>query len=209
MGRRKKQMHIEDAINDAAPKAGHNSKVELTEDERHALHLRHCREYEVALAAKKKSDADIKNVGKRIKAEDDTVVRVKKTIKARTPEGEAELKAEMEETANVLRWSGVSVGETIDMFPTDRTPSVDRAKAAGKLAGLAGEVAKPPHAPSVPQYAAWMEGWQDGQEILASAFAKAPTMPPESEHVGNGADLSDVPFAAPPTEMPTNPAMPG
>jgi hypothetical protein len=80
----------------------------------------------------------------------------------------------MEETANVLRWSGVSVGETLDMFPVDRTPGIERAKAEGKRAGLAGEPRKPPHDPSVPQHDAWLDGYHDGQMILASAFAKAP-----------------------------------
>jgi hypothetical protein len=50
MGRRKKQTDIEDAINDAPRK---NS--ELTEDERRALHFRHCSEYERALDIKKKA----------------------------------------------------------------------------------------------------------------------------------------------------------
>lgn len=185
MGRRKKQTDIEDAIDADTPKAGGNST--LTDDERHALHLRHCREYEVALSAKKKVDADFKNVGKRIKSEDDSVAMVKKTIMARTPEGEAALKGEMEETANVLRWSGVDVGDTKDMFPTDRTPSVDRANAEGKRAGMDGAVCKPPHDPSVPQYKAWIDGWQDGQTILASAFAKMPTPEPEGDNLMKGA----------------------
>lgn len=187
MGRRKKQTDLEDALDDATPKAGHNQPVPLTEDEQHALHLRHCREYEVALGAKKKVDAEFKNVGKRIKSEDDSVAKVKKTILARTPEGEAALKAEMEETANVLRWSGVSVGETLDLFPVDRAPAIDRAKHEGKRAGLAGEPRKPPHDPSVPQYGAWLDGYHEGQTILASAFAKAPSEPPAAEIVkGNG-----------------------
>lgn len=193
MGRRKKQTDIEDAIDEKTPKAGHN-KAPLTDDEKHALHLRHCREYEVALSAKKKVDADFKNVGKRIKAEDDSVTKVKKTILARSPEGEAALKAEMEETANVLRWSGVSVGETLDMFPVDRTPGVDRAKHEGKRAGLAGEPRKPPHDPSVPQYNSWLDGYHEGQTILASAFAKMPTPEPEGDKlISNGAAHADQP----------------
>lgn len=192
MGRRKKQADLEDAIDEKTPKSGHNQPVPLTEDEKHALHLRHCREYEISLAAKKKTDADFKNVGKRIKAEDDSVTKVKKTIMARSPEGEAALKAEMEETANVLRWSGVSVGETLDLFPVDRTPGADRAKAEGKRAGLAGEPRKPPHDPSVPQHEAWLDGYHDGQAILASAFAKAQVEPPPAEIVnGNGIEHAE------------------
>lgn len=198
MGRRK-QKDIEEAIAEAKPPGMGHNKAELTEDEKRALHYRHCREYEVALTAKKKADAEIKNCGKRIKAEDDSVTKVKKTIQARTPEGEAALKAEITETAEVLRWSGTNVGENADLFPVDRTPAIERARAEGKRVGLEGGPCSNPHDPSVPQYQAWMDGWQDGQGVLASAFKKAPTMPPEGEHT-NGADVSDPPFAAPAAE---------
>lgn len=173
MARRGRKQKNREATNggeqhDEAPR----TNSDLTEDERHALHLRHCCEYEIALAAKKKADAEIKNVGKRIKAEDDSVAKVKKTLRARTPEGEAELRAEMEQTLEVLRWAGVDVGETADMFPTDRTPAVDRAVGEGKRAGLRGEPFAPPYDHSVPQHEAWANGWRQGQDALASAFQK-------------------------------------
>lgn len=198
MGRRKKQVDLEESIGES--KAAESRKnSELTEGERQALHYRHCREYEVALAAKKKSDAEIKNVGKRIKAEHDSVAKVKKTIEARSPEGEAKLKAEIAETAEVLRWSGVSVGETAELFPEDRTPGVDRARAEGRRAGLDGQAAKPPHDPSVPQYGAWMDGWQDGQGELASAFQKTKVdVPADLDTV----DTSKQPFSVPPDQQP-------
>lgn len=177
--RRKKQGDIEDAVADAqADEQRKNS--ELTDDERHALHLRHVREYQVGLAAKKKADAELKNVGKRIKAEGDSVAKVKKTIQAQTPEGEAELRAEMEETLQVLRWSGVHTGDTKDMFPDDRTPAVDRARAEGRRAGMDGQACSPNYDTSVPQHQAWIEGWQEGQGILASAFAKKPDVPADA-----------------------------
>jgi hypothetical protein len=66
VGRKKKQTDIEDAIKEAP-----RTNSELTEDERRALHFRHCAEYERAMDAKKKADAGVKNVGKRIKAEND------------------------------------------------------------------------------------------------------------------------------------------
>lgn len=182
---------------------------DLTEDERHALHLRHCREYELGLAAKKKADAEFKNVGKRIKAEGDSVTKVKKTIQSRSPEGEAELRREIEETAEVLRWAGVAVGESRDLFPTNRTPAVDDAFFAGKRAGLDGQTASPPHAPSVPQYEAWMNGWRVGQDALMSAFAKKPAEPDEPPAAEfDPPDTSDAPFHAPPEPMPEAPAAP-
>lgn len=194
MGRRKKQTDIEDKI-DESKTAETRKNSELTEQERQALHYRHCREYEVALAAKKKTDADFKNCGKRIKAEHDSVAKVKKTLEARSPEGEAKLKAEITETAEVLRWSGVLVGENKDMFPEDRTPAVERAFAEGRRAGLDGQVAKPPHDPSTPQHMHWMNGWQEGQGALASAFQKTKIdVPADLPHT----DTSNAPFSAPP-----------
>lgn len=191
--RRKRQADIEDAVADAAAE-DQRKNSDLNDDERHALHLRHVREYQVGLAAKKKADAELKNVGKRIKAEGDSVAKVKKTILAQTPEGEAELRAEMEETLQVLRWSGVHTGETKDMFPDDRTPAVDRARAEGKRAGMDGQACSPNYDPSVPQHAAWIEGWQEGQAILASAFAKKPEPDPLSGETA--ADLDAAAAAA-------------
>jgi hypothetical protein len=181
MGRKKKQTDIEDAIKEAPRK---NS--ELTEDERRALHFRHCAEYESALGIKKKADAGLKNCGKRIKAENDSVAKCKQMIQARSPQGEAELRAEIEQTAEVLRWSGVQVGETAEMF-ADRRPSDETAFEHGKIAGLKGERATPPHDPGTPAHAKWMEGWQAGQASLASSFQKLPS-DDEPDASANGAD---------------------
>lgn len=196
MGRRKKQTDIEDSIGESkADEQRRNS--ELTEAERQALHFRHCREYEVALAAKKKTDADLKNVGKRIKAEHDSVAKCKKTIDLRSPEGEAKLKAEIAETAECLRWAGVIVGESKDLFPEDRTPAVERAFNEGRRAGLDGQVCKPPHDPSVPQYQHWIDGWQEGQGALMSCFEKTQVdVPADLAHTAT----ADAPFSAPPSQ---------
>jgi hypothetical protein len=189
MGRKKKQTDIEDTINEAPRK---NS--ELTEDERRALHFRHCAEFESALAAKKKADAGVKNVGKRIKAEGDSVGKCKKTIQARSPQGEAELRAEIEQTAEVLRWSGVQVGETAEMF-ADRRPANESAIEHGKIAGMKGERAEPPHDPGTLAHKAWMEGWHAGQEILMASFQKMPAED-EQDAGGNGVDHATPPAAS-------------
>ena len=183
MGRKKKQTDIEDAIKEAPRK---NS--ELTEDERRALHFRHCSEYERALAAKKTADAGLKNVGKRIKAENDSVAKCKQTIQARSPQGEAELRAEIEQTAEVLRWSGVQVGETAEMF-ADRRPSDETAFEHGKISGLKGERASSPHDPGTPAFAKWMDGWQAGQASLMTSFQKLP-VEDEPDASANGADAA-------------------
>lgn len=204
--RRKKQSDLEEAIEDTNG-SGHNS--DLSEDERHALHLRHCRDYEEVLASKKKADAAMKNCGKRIKAEDDSVTKVKKTLRSRTPEGEAELRAEIEETAEVLRWAGTRVGDSKDLFPEGSADLDATAFATGKRDGLDGKPCKPRDEYAQPQREAYMNGWRVGQDALMSAFRKKPEptedTPAETQH----ADTSDPPFmAGPDADMPAAPAAP-
>lgn len=165
MARKKKN-----ANETGGPTVGHNSGA-LTEDQERALHYKHCREYEIALMKKKEVDASFRNTCKLIKSEGDSVVRVKKTIEARTPEGEAKLRTEVEETAQVLRWAGTQIGTTKDFFPDDPAPAEDRAFQEGKRAGLNAESRSAPYDSSVPQSAAWYRGYDEGQTVLQSAFA--------------------------------------
>lgn len=147
------------------PGQGHNS-TPLSDAERQALHFRHVKEYERELAAKKKADADLKNTAKRIKAEGDSVAAVKLTIELHTPEGEAAFRARMAEQAEVAAWNGV--GMQVDMFADERQPAEDRAFEEGRRAGMKGESNKPPYDPSVPQHTRWLEGYSDGNAVLAS-----------------------------------------
>lgn len=153
----------------AAPGVGHN---QLTDDQRAALTFHHKRKYEAALALKKKAEADFKNACKVAKSElgDDAVADIKDMIALDTEEGEARLKAEAARIAKVARWMGMPVGSEPDMFSTDRTPAVDRAFALGRKAGLAGENCSPPHSPETEQHKRWMEGFHEGQAVLAKGI---------------------------------------
>jgi len=149
---------------------GHNSKVDLTDDQLQALFFSHKRLYESALATKKAADAAFKNTCKIAKAElgDDAVDSIKDAILLDTEEGEAKLKSRIERQLRVARWMAVPLGNQSDLFSdvADRTPAVDRAYAAGKRVGMEGAPNKPPHDPSVPQFDAWMEGWSAGQAAI-------------------------------------------
>lgn len=182
---------------------GHNSAAprELTDDERASLTFTHKRAYTLALAVKKKADADLKNVCKLAKAElgDDAVPDIKSIIELETEEGEAKLKAEVERRIKVARWMGLPVGVTGNLFDAvDRTPAVDRATAKGKRDGLAGEPCRPNHDPSTPQYTGYMTGYQEGQKIM---FAIKPMAPAASEQAEeSGVEFDDlVPAEEPPT----------
>lgn len=194
MGRKKKQKDIEEAITDDKT-AERRKNSELTEDEKRALHSQHRKEYETALADKKAADAHLKNVCKTAKAElgKDAVADIKSAIALDEPGGEAAHRAEIDRMLKIARWMGAPVG-TQFTFTEDMTPAVDKAREAGKRAGLAGEPRHPPHDATVPQHGAWCEGWQEGQAVLASDFRKKVNSPPiesELEHV----DTSDRPFA--------------
>lgn len=198
MGRKKKQKDIEEAIVEhQAEEKRVNS--ELTDDEQRALLIQHKGHYTTALAAKKAADAAFKNVCKKAKAEcgKDAVANIKDAIALEEPGGREAIEQEIARKHRIARWMGLPVGTQPIMFESeDRRPAVDIAYDNGKAAGMAGATAQPPHDPSVPQYQRWLEGWHDGQEILASAFKKLEPLDVPSEQP-NGADVSDPPFVAP------------
>lgn len=188
MGRRKKQVDLEESIDDSKAEEKRKNS-ELTEDEKRALLFQHKGLYEKALAEKKAADAKLKNVCKLAKSElgKGAVDDIKDAIALDQPEGEAAHRAEIERKLRIARWMGASVGTQFS-FAEDMTPATDRAYEDGKRAGLKGEAARPPHDPSVPQYGKWMEGWHAGQGVLASDFRKKIDTPVEAAPPPNGAD---------------------
>lgn len=186
-GRKKKQ----DGGEGKEPADGHNNGGKpqaLTDAERQALHFRHVGEYEGALASKKKSDADLKNCAKRIKAEGGSVRAVKLSISLKTDDGEKKLRAELAEMQEIATWNGVGI--QVDMFSDERTPATDKAREAGRRAGMKGEPRKPPHDPSVPQYDAWLTGFAEGQSVLASEGFKRLTPVEQAAAAPEGAPAS-------------------
>lgn len=178
MARKKKTETENGEQTEAPPAAGHNLE-QLTDDQRYALTVQHSRKYEASLAAKKKADADHKNICKAAHAElgDTAVDDIQDLIAGKTAEGEktlmARIKAEEERQKRIARWLGLALGAEPSMFDTDRTPASDRAFAQGKRAGLAGDPCSPTHAPDTEQYRRWMEGFHEGQAVLAQGFKKS------------------------------------
>jgi ribosome modulation factor len=198
MGRKRKQRDIEESIGEHKA-AEHRVNSELTDDEKRALLIQHKGRYAVALAVKKAADADIKNICKKAKAEcgDAAVDEIKDAIAVEQPGGREKIEAEIARKYRIARWMGLPVASEPRMFEeVDRRPSVDIAYDQGKAAGMAGETKKPPYDTSVPQYMRWMEGWDDGQDIVTSAFKKLEPLDVAST-APNTADTSDPPFVAP------------
>lgn len=175
----------------SSPGVGHNA---LSDEAMQALHLNnHVPSYERALKAKKDADAAFKNVCKLIKAEGGTVASVKLTLDLRTPEGEAKLKAQIEESIRVARWNNLAVGTQGDIFGPDRRPVDERAFDDGKLAGMSGKDCKPPHSPDTEAYNKWVEGWHHGQSVLGAGIKQKP---PEAELLREeGAEVAGAPDA--------------
>jgi hypothetical protein len=80
--------------------------------------------------------------------------------------GEQKLKEKM----RIARWLGLAMGTQAELFAEDRTPSVDRAYAEGKRDGLAGDPCKPDYAPELEQYRRYMDGFHEGQSVLAKGI---------------------------------------
>lgn len=154
----------------------------LTDDEMRALLFIHKREYEDALAAKKEADAHFKNICKAAKAEcgKNAVADIKGLIALESPEGEAALREEIERQLRIARWAGAPMGTQFQFFEAP-SPAVDQAYENGKVAGFKGETMHPPHAPSVPQYQRWIDGWHEAQAVLGSGFRDKLVLPDADE----------------------------
>ena len=152
---------------------GDNSgAVAPTDEQLQALHFQHVAKYEKAVETKRRADVALKNVAEAAKKDlgPRAVAEIKLAIQLKTPEGEVRVRDTLASQLRVARWAGLPVGSQADLFPEDRTPAVDRARADGKRAGLAGEHPKTPHHPSTPQAQAWLEGWHEGQAVLVGGI---------------------------------------
>lgn len=155
---------------------------QLTDDQRYSLLEQHRKTHERLLASKKAADAALRNHGKIVKADlgKSGMDQIKSLIEASTPEGEAAIRARIEQDAQILRWLGVPIGTQTDMFPEDdRTPLNDRAYTAGKRQGLAGETLNNPHHVTTEAHKHFNRGYQDGQATLASGFKQKVDDTPE------------------------------
>lgn len=151
---------------------GSNS-FELTESERKALLINGLNEIEGFTEEKDTAVAKIRTSRKRLVSHGFKPNVISFALRLRKNDDADEIeqrKAEIE----VARFLNHPIGTQVDLFDTqpDRTPDVDKAKAAGYIAGAEGKPRQPPHAPGTEQEQAWLEAWSDGQKTLMSAFKK-------------------------------------
>lgn len=100
-----------------------------------------------------------------------------------TPEGEAEFKSKLGRQLQAAMFMGSTIGNQLDLFNApDRTPAVDRARGEGEKASMENKPRKPPYDASVPQFAAWMEGYDSHQKTLQDKLGKGkPEKPAKGE----------------------------
>lgn len=152
----------------------------ISADQLQVLFFQHKGNYVAALAAKKKTDADFKNMAKRVKADlgELGIDQIKLAIRLETPEGEAEVRGEIAGMQQVAAWVGADIGTEFEMDLGDG----GRAFNEGKRAGMLGEPKKPPkaYAPDSIDYQKWLEGHGDGNAALLTKGIK-PTEGDEGE----------------------------
>jgi hypothetical protein len=196
----------------AEPCIGHN-KPELTEDEQRVLLYQHKSQYEAALAAKKRADADLKATCKRAKVDcgEHAVADIKELIALENEKGGEALQADIERKLRLARWAGAKVGHQFN-FDEDVADQTQLIFEAGKIAGLKGEPRKPPHDPGTPGYDFWMNGYNEGQTVFATQTFKKPDDQmdlSERRDLTDGEpvmvdppliDASDPPFGVPPDQ---------
>lgn len=170
----------------AVAEVGHNSGPrDLTEDEQRTLLIGvHTPMLEKALAKFRSAQADYRNVKKLIKAEGSDPRDCELVLKLRDESGLEKVKREREREDRILNFMAAEIGTQFTLFDgMSRTPSVDLAFEAGRLAGIDGKDPSPPHAAHTPQGQKWMEGWHEGQrerrEVLLKM--KQPDVPEDSE----------------------------
>lgn len=216
MSKRRRKAEQQNGGEEGAP-AGGRKNTELTEDEQRALLFQHKGKYERALAVKKAADADLKNVCKSAKAECGTsaVQDIKDLILFEQDKGSEAVQADIERRLRLARWAGAALGTQFTFEEVDRRAAEDVAFENGKIVGLKGEAARPPHDPSVPQYQKWLDGWHAGQAVLQSDWrdrVNARNAADSGDGAGqvdleeaiagapNNADVSDPPFKLPPDD---------
>lgn len=181
-------------VESSTPSVGHN---QLSDDDQRALHFRHVSEYKKALEAKKKADADFKNVTKRIKAEGGAVDDVKLSIELESPQGEAKLKERFAAMQRIAAWNNLPIGTQGNIFDVDRRPTEEKAFDEGKRDGMQGKTLVipsiyPPDGAAGQKYA---EGWHAGQAAIMNIRPlnpKAEILRPDTPTAGGDKALDDA-----------------
>lgn len=157
------------------------NKTNLTDDQEQGLFAQNKTKYLRLLDTFKKAQKALTDHGKIIKAEhgEHGLLMIKTSIALQDAASADEAKGKADAIVKVMRWHGepVSVqGSLFEQNDGDMTVE-ERAYAAGRRAGLAGEAMTAPV-----EYAAgdafqeWAKGWHNGQESIFAIKAPSATV---------------------------------
>ncbi len=164
--------------------------------EKRRLFLIHKESFKKAQARLATAQSAIRNLGKTIKGDGFKVSSIKDSILFESPEGEAQIKAEIADRLLTAKYTGSALGNQLDLFlgDVDRTPATDLAYDEGARCSMENRAAIPPYGPETEQYRRFMEGFHDEQErILKVGIAKKDQ--PEPIETMDGADFGEKPVA--------------
>lgn len=137
----------------------------LMDPNKRELFLSDKRKYKTLADAVASATGKLRAHVKTIKSDGFTVDQIKVGIQVETPEGEAELRSELQALLLAAKYSGSSLGKQLDLFSEpDRTPSVDIAADEGQRDSMEGKTAAPKYDPSTPQHASYMKAYHDETE---------------------------------------------
>lgn len=188
----------------ATATVGHNSAGDMSERDRKVLFHINRRNWLAAMEAKKAADAKVKLVGKAIKADlgEHGLHQIKTYEKAKTPEGQAEIKEIQAIEQQAMRFAGIPVNTQLDIFQ-DLAPLAERAYLAGEEAGMAGETLSNPYNEGSTEGQEYARGWHEGQAALFAGIKKkeeAEAAAAQGDELIGQADIEDDPFEDAPAE---------
>lgn len=155
--------------NQPPPEAEMSSEAEFDE-QRQKLYIQYLEQEEDATDEKDVAASKIKNIRKAAKADGFSRAEINFGLRLRKANETDELDRWRRET-QIARWLNHPIGAQAGLFDdVDRTPSVDKTKADGKIAGMSGRSCHAPQHLAQAQAQAWISGWHEGQAVNAKGI---------------------------------------
>lgn len=182
-------------------------RSQLTDDQQRATFFDHLGKVRKARERVASAAGDLRNLYKQARGDGISKKDIDHALRLEDGD-EADLIEERRRLDQIARWIGSPVGTQGELFGgTDRTPLVDRANEAGKIAAMKDEPCNVPAAWAGAGEQAWIAGWHAGNEArqemirarteaeLNSAEGQATIARLES--VGSGQAVDDSSFGDP------------
>ncbi|MEX3008338.1 hypothetical protein [Hoeflea sp. TYP-13] len=172
---------------------GHNS--ELTEGERKALFFHHFKRVQAQVDICKKANEEKKRLRKVAKADGIILSDIDFAIRAIDLEDQSIIPDRLKREMEIANWLNMPVQFQPDLF-ADRAPAMERIKADGVTAGLESKNGESPHEKGTDEDKAWLEGWEEGQQVLRDNLKSAMEKKNAAKAEEEAGDTEPMPVAA-------------